>query len=234
MVVDKRITGEPTGVESESITIETPDESLTVENVELTDDGGAIVNPIMEEPDNEFDQNLAELLSDDDLSMISSDLIGDYKEDKGSREEWHDAYSKGLKLLGFNYEDRSQPFQGASGVTHPLLSETVTQFQAQAYKELLPANGPVRTQIIGSSDQQKEEQAQRVQEFMNYQIMHVMEDFDPDLDQMLFYLPLSGSSFKKIYFDSTLDRAVSKFVPSEDVVVPYTATDLASAERKMK
>ena len=231
MVVEKRITGDPTGVESESITIETPDESLTVENVELTDDGGAIVNPIMEEPESEFDQNLAELLSDDDLNMISSDLINDYKEDKSSREEWHDAYSKGLKLLGFNYEDRSQPFQGASGVTHPLLSETVTQFQAQAYKELLPANGPVRTQIIGSSDSQKEEQAQRVQEFMNYQIMHVMEDFDPDLDQMLFYLPLSGSSFKKIYFDSTLDRAVSKFVPSEDVVVPYTATDLASAER---
>ncbi|MAL46877.1 hypothetical protein [Hyphomonas sp.] len=231
MVVEKRITGEPTGVESESITIETPDESLTVENVELTDDGGAIVNPIEDEPENEFDQNLAELLSDDDLNMISSDLIGDYKEDKSSREEWHDAYSKGLKLLGFNYEDRSQPFQGASGVTHPLLSETVTQFQAQAYKELLPANGPVRTQIIGSSDSQKEEQAQRVQEFMNYQIMHVMEDFDPDLDQMLFYLPLSGSSFKKVYYDSTLDRAVSKFVPSEDVVVPYTATDLASAER---
>ena len=231
MVVEKRITGDPTGVESESITIETPDESLTVENVEITDDGGAIVNPVMEEPENEFDQNLAELLSDDDLNMISSDLIGDYKEDKSSREEWHDAYSKGLKLLGFNYEDRSQPFQGASGVTHPLLSETVTQFQAQAYKELLPANGPVRTQIIGSSDSQKEEQAQRVQEFMNYQIMHVMEDFDPDLDQMLFYLPLSGSAFKKIYFDSTLDRAVSKFVPSEDVVVPYTATDLASAER---
>ena len=134
---------------------------MTVENVELTDDGGAIVNPIMEEPENEFDQNLAELLSDDDLNMISSDLINDYKEDKSSREEWHDAYSKGLKLLGFNYEDRSQPFQGASGVTHPLLSETVTQFQAQAYKELLPANGPVRTQIIGSSDSQKEEQAQR-------------------------------------------------------------------------
>ena len=231
MVVEKRITGEPTGVESESITIETPDESLTVENVELTDDGGAIVNPIEDEPENEFDQNLAELLSDDDLNMISSDLIGDYKEDKSSREEWHDAYSKGLKLLGFNYEARSHPFQGASGVPHPLLSETVTQFQAQAYKELLPANGPVRTQIIGSSDSQKEEQAQRVQEFMNYQIMHVMEDFDPDLDQMLFYLPLSGSSFKKVYYDSTLDRAVSKFVPSEDVVVPYTATDLASAER---
>ena len=231
MVVEKRITGEPTELDVESITVETPDESLTVENVEMTDDGGAIVNPIADEIDSEFDQNLAELVADEDLTDISSDLISDYKEDKSSREEWHDAYSKGLKLLGFNYEDRSQPFQGASGVTHPLLSETVTQFQAQAYKELLPANGPVRTQIIGSSNAQKEEQAQRVQEFMNYQIMHVMEDFDPDLDQMLFYLPLSGSSFKKIYFDSTLDRAVSKFIPSEDVVVPYTATDLTSAER---
>ena len=136
-----------------------------------------------------------------------------------------------MKLLGFTYEDRSQPFQGASGVTHPLLAETVTQFQAQAYKELLPANGPVRTQIIGASNPQKEEQAQRVQEFMNYQIMHVMEDFDPDLDQMLFYLPLSGSAFKKIYFDTTLNRAVSKFVPSEDLIVPYSATDLATAER---
>ena len=231
MVVDKRITGEPTEINAESITVETPDDSLTVENVEMTDDGGAIVNPIPEEVDSEFDQNLAELIDEEDLNTISNDLIGDYKEDKSSREEWHDSYSKGLKLLGFNYEERSQPFQGSSGVTHPLLSETVTQFQAQAYKELLPANGPVRTQIIGQASAQKEEQAQRVQEFMNYQIMHVMEDYDPDLDQMLFYLPLSGSAFKKIYFDSTLDRAVSKFIPSEDVVVPYTSTDLASAER---
>ena len=231
MVVDKRITGEPTEINAESITVETPDDSLTVENVEMTDDGGAIVNPIPEEVDSEFDQNLAELIDEEDLNTISNDLIGDYKEDKSSREEWHDSYSKGLKLLGFNYEERSQPFQGSSGVTHPLLSETVTQFQAQAYKELLPANGPVRTQIIGQTSAQKEEQAQRVQEFMNYQIMHVMEDYDPDLDQMLFYLPLSGSAFKKVYFDSTLDRAVSKFIPSEDVVVPYTSTDLASAER---
>ena len=230
MVVDRRITGVPTeGLEVESVTVETPD--LSIEGVEMTDDGGAIINPIEIAPENQFDSNLAELIDEEILNDISSDLIGDYKEDKSSREEWHDAYAKGLKLLGFNYEDRSQPFQGASGVTHPLLSETVTQFQAQAYKELLPANGPVRTQIIGKSTPQKEQQAQRVQEFMNYQLMHVMEDFDPDLDQMLFYLPLSGSAFKKIYFDSTLDRAVSKFIPSDDLVVPYTSTDLATAER---
>jgi hypothetical protein len=230
MVVDRRITGVPSAdVEVESVTIDTPD--LSIEGVEMTEDGGAIINPIEVAPENQFDSNLAELIDEEILNDISSDLIGDYKEDKSSREEWHDAYAKGLKLLGFNYEDRSQPFQGASGVTHPLLSETVTQFQAQAYKELLPANGPVRTQIIGKSTPQKEQQAQRVQEFMNYQLMHVMEDFDPDLDQMLFYLPLSGSAFKKIYFDSTLDRAVSKFIPSDDLVVPYTSTDLATAER---
>ena len=230
-MVERRITGEPSEVVSESITVETPEDELTIENVEMTDDGGAIINPVETPPEDRFDANLAEFIDEEDLQNLSSDLMQEYKDDKSSRDEWYDSYSKGLKLLGFNYEDRSQPFQGASGVTHPLLAETVTQFQAQAYKELLPANGPVRTQIIGEQNAQKEEQAQRVQEFMNYQIMHVMEDFDPDLDQMLFYLPLSGSAFKKIYFDTTLNRAVSKFVPSEDLIVPYSATDLATAER---
>ena len=230
-MVERRITGDPTSeVTTESITVETPGDDL-LQNIEMTEDGGAVINPVEEAPENEFDANLAEFIDDESLQDLSSDLMQEYKDDKSSRDEWYDAYSKGLKLLGFTYEDRSQPFQGASGVTHPLLAETVTQFQAQAYKELLPANGPVRTQIIGASTPQKEEQAQRVQEFMNYQIMHVMEDFDPDLDQMLFYLPLSGSSFKKIYFDTTLNRAVSKFIPSEDLIVPYTATDLATAER---
>ena len=229
-MVERRITGEPTQVIAEEVTVETPDE-LTVENIEMTEDGGALVNPMDEQEEVEFDSNLAEYIDEKDLQDMSSDLVGDYKEDSSSREEWYDAYAKGLKLLGFKYEDRSQPFQGASGVTHPLLSETVTQFQAQAYKELLPANGPVRVQMIGKSDPQKEQQAQRVQEFMNYQVMHVMEDFDPDLDQMLFYLPLSGSSFKKVYYDSTMARAVSKFIPSEELIVPYTATDLGTAER---
>ena len=229
-MVERRITGEPTQVIAEEVTVETPDE-LTVENIEMTEDGGALVNPMDEQEEVEFDSNLAEYIDEKDLQDMSSDLVGDYKEDSSSREEWYDAYAKGLKLLGFKYEDRSQPFQGASGVTHPLLSETVTQFQAQAYKELLPANGPVRVQMIGKSDPQKEQQAQRVQEFMNYQVMHVMEDFDPDLDQMLFYLPLSGSSFKKVYYDSTMGRAVSKLIPREELIVPYTETDLGTAER---
>lgn len=159
MVVDRRITGVPTeNIEVESVTVETPD--LSIEGVEMTEDGGAIINPIEVAPENQFDSNLAELIDEEILNDISSDLISDYKEDKSSREEWHDAYAKGLKLLGFNYEDRSQPFQGASGVTHPLLSETVTQFQAQAYKELLPAGGPVKTQVVGAYDGLVEEQAQ--------------------------------------------------------------------------
>ena len=184
-MVERRITGEPTEVVCESITVETPEDELTIENVEMTDDGGAIINPVETPPEDKFDANLAEFIDEEDLQNLSSDLMQEYKDDKSSRDEWYDSYSKGLKLLGFNYEDRAQPFQGASGVTHPLLSETVTQFQAQAYKELLPANGPVRTQIIGEQNAQKEEQAQRVQEFMNYQIMHVMEDFDPDLEDVI-------------------------------------------------
>ena len=138
---------------------------------------------------------------------------------------------KGLKLLGVNYEERNEPFLGASGVHHPLLSEAVTQFQAQAYKEMLPAGGPVRTQVLGASNKILEDQAQRVQDFMNYQITEVMEEYDPDTDQMLFYLPLTGSTFKKVYFDPGKQRAVSKFVPAEDLIVPYSASDLNTAER---
>ena len=229
MAVERPI-GEPnTEIEVEGVTIETPD--MEIEAVEMQEDGSAIINPEPEMMDVQFDSNLAEYIDDDELGKISSTLIGDYKNDKTSREDWYEAYRKGLDLLGFKYQERSQPFQGASGVTHPLLSESVTQFQAQAYKELLPSGGPVRTQIVGTPDTEKEQQAERVRDFMNYQIMHVMEEFDPELDQMLFYLPLTGSTFKKIYFDGTLGRAVSKFIPADDLIVPYLSTDLLSAER---
>ena len=200
-------------------------------NIEMTEDGGAVVNPEQQQIETGFDGNLAEFMDPDVLTNISSELRQSYEDDKGSRQQWEEAYTKGLDLLGLNYSERSQPFQGASGVTHPLLAESVTQFQAQAYKELLPASGPVRAQVIGLATKEKEDQAQRVAEFMNYQMMHVMEEYDPELDQMLFYLPLSGSTFKKIYYDSNLGRAVSKFVPSEDLVVPYTATNLEECER---
>ena len=181
----------------------------------------------------EYDHNanLAEVLDDDVLGDLSSDIRAKFREDVESREDWEEAIAKGLGLLGINYEDRSEPFLGASGVTHPLLSEAVTQFQAQAYKEMLPSGGPVKTQILGSPTKETEDQAQRVEDFMNYQITEVMEEYDPDTDQMLFYLPLTGSTFKKVYFDETKQRAVSKFVPAEDMVVPYSASDLRTAER---
>ena len=199
--------------------------------VEMQQDGGAIVGDLDQSIQTGFDMNIAEVLDDDTLNEISSDLRQAHEDDKSSRKDWEDSYKKGLDLLGFKYEETSHPFQGASAVTHPMLAEAITQFQAQAYRELLPASGPVSTQIVGKVDRAKEEQAQRVKEFMNYQIMHVMEEYDPDMDSLLFYLPLSGSAFKKIYYDAGLGRAVSKFVPSDDLYVPYHTTDLETAER---
>ena len=189
---------------------------------------------ITDEPLNakdDFFANLAEDMDDTDLGRISSDLMEEYENDKSSRQEWSQTYVQGLDLLGFKYDDRTRPFRGASGVTHPLLAEAVTQFSSTAFKEMMPSDGPVRTRVMGKESVEVFQQAQRVKEFMNYQITQVMEEYTPELDQMLFYLPLSGSTFKKVYYDGTLDRAVSKFVPAEDLIVPYTATDLDSCER---
>ena len=174
--------------------------------------------------------NLAELLPDDVLSPLGHKLYQDYQDYKTSRKDWERAYTTGLDLLGFNYDDRSEPFKGASGATHPVLAEAVTQFQALAYKELLPAEGPVRTQIIGLPTPDKEQQSQRVKNFMNYQLMDQMKEYEPEFDQMLFNLPLAGSTFKKVYYDELMQRAVSKFVPADDLVVPYTATSLDDCE----
>ncbi len=174
--------------------------------------------------------NLAELLPDDVLDPLGSKMYEDYADYKSSRKDWEKTYTQGLELLGFNYDDRTEPFKGASGATHPVLAEAVTQFQALAYKELLPAAGPVRTQIIGMPTPDKEAQSMRVKQFMNYQIMSEMPEYEAEFDQMLFYLPLAGSSFKKIYYDEIMQRAVSKFVPAVDIVVPYTATSLDDCE----
>ena len=206
----------------------------------VTEDGqgGAIIQALaaaMEEMGADelipHDANLSEFLDDGYLGEISSDLRASYEDDLSSRSEWEEGYTKGLDQLGVKYEERSQPFAGASGVTHPLIAESVTQFQAQAYKELLPPGGPVQTQVVGRQDAEREEQASRVKHFMNYQITEVMEEYDPDMDQLLFYLPLSGSTFKKVYFDEARQRAVSKFVPAQDLVVPYSASDLQTAPR---
>ena len=199
-------------------------------NVEMMEDGGAEVdfdpNAGGMEGGEQHDANLAEFMEEDDMGALASELQASFDDMKSSRQEWEDGYTKGLDLLGFKYENRSEPFQGASGATHPVLAEAVTQFQALAYKELLPAGGPVRTQIMGKIDSVKEQQAQRVKEFMNYQIMSVMKEYEPEFDQMLFNLPLAGSTFKKVYFDSVLGRTVSKFVPAEELLVPYNATSL--------
>ena len=204
-------------------------EGLEIEIIE-EDNGDVTVDfdpsASLDDMEGGFSDNLAEYLSDYELSRISSDLSSEFDSNKASRQEWEDTYSNGLELLGFSYSERSQPFRGASGVTHPLLAEAATQFQAQAFNELLPSSGPVRTAIMGEETREKASQAQRVRQFMNYYLTNVMEDYTPDMDQMLFYLPLAGSTFKKVYFDEAMGRIVSKFVPAEQLVVPYETSDL--------
>ena len=222
----------PLGQENMKVAIEAIMESGT-EGFEIQEDGSAILgDSITEEIDTDFDSNLAEVLDPQELRNIANELIAGIEKDKASRDDWEKTYKDGLEYLGMRFdEERSEPFVGASGVIHPLLGEAVTTFQAQAYKEMLPAGGPVKTQVIGAYDSLAEEQAQRVKEFMNYQITHVMEEFDEELDQMLFYLPLAGSAFKKVYYDEGLGRAVSKFVAPEDLIVPYYTTDLETCNR---
>jgi hypothetical protein len=174
--------------------------------------------------------NLADLLPDDVLEPIGNEMTQNYMDYKASRKEWEQAYVSGLDLLGFKYENRTEPFQGASGATHPVMAEAVTQFQAQAYKELLPSDGPVRTQVIGLKNPGTEQQANRVKDFMNYLIMDQMKEYEAEFDSMLFHLPLAGSTFKKVYYDVNMGRAVSKFVPADELIVPYTATSLDDAE----
>src|SRR6056300_258571 len=231
MAIDKKIQPENAELEAqEEIIVDAPGESEEV-NIEMTEDGGALINPPLQAPSTDFYANLAEVVDEDELTRISNKLLGEFEDDKSSRKDWEEGFSKGLDLLGFKYDERSQPFQGASGVTHPLLAESVTQFQAHAYREMLPAKGPVDVSIVGEVTMDKEAQAERVKDFMNYQITNVMQEYDPEMDQLLFHLPLAGSAFKKVYYDGGKAQCVSKFVPSEDLVVNYMATDLETAER---
>ena len=230
----------------EKVHIESPEETLveTQEQVsEINTDGPEMVENEDGSVDVEFEprqvnqpggeehtDNLADLLPDEVLGRLGSKLFQEYEDFKNSRKDWEDAYVTGLDLLGFKYQQRSEPFQGASGATHPVLAEAVTQFQATAYKELLPSDGPVRTQILGLSTRDKEDQSLRVKDYMNYQIMNEMPEYEAEFDQMLFYLPLAGSAFKKVYYDDMVGRAVSKFVQADDLIVPYSATSLEDAE----
>ena len=200
-------------------------------NVEIVEDGSAVVGEVDETPVVNFTSNLAEVLDESYMQSLSNELIEKIEADKSSRDDWEQSYTKGLELLGFKYEERTRPFRGASSVNHPMLAQAVTQFQAMSYVELLPSDGPVRTQVVGANSTQLQQAAERVKDYMNYEITHNMEEYNPEMDQLLFQLPLSGSAFKKIYFEETLNRATSKFIPAEDVIVPYGASDLESCER---
>ena len=215
---------------------EVQEKTVDGEPVEVTENVDGSVDVVydpsigsVEGGQNHYD-NLAEHLPTSVLGRLGSTLYQNYTDYKMSRKDWERAYREGLDLLGFKYDNRTEPFQGASGATHPVLAEAVTQFQALAYKELLPADGPVRTQILGRPTPEKEQQSQRVKDFMNYQIMEKMKDYEPDFDSLLFHLPLAGSAFKKVYYDEATKEPVSKFVPADDLIVPYTATSLEDAE----
>jgi hypothetical protein len=210
--------------------METPDPSAVGEEVTIIEEG-AETTADEQEPEFNFAENIAERLSDNEARRLADDLIADYRNDVSSRTEWEDTITKGLDLLGVKYNPLNRPFKGASGVTHPMLNEACVQFQAQAYKELLPPDGPVRAQIVGSPTPEKEQQASRVKDYMNYLLMEKMEEYTTDVDQMLYYLPLTGSTFKKVYYDEILDRPVSKYIHPRDLVVPYYATDLSECER---
>jgi len=220
------VTPEPTRADQ----IRSAAEILVTEEDILVDD--EIDAPVEMETGVAFDSNLAEFLVDSDLMRLAKDVLGSIESDKESRSEWEKTYVDGLKYLGMKFDEaRSSPFQGSTGVIHPILAEAVTQFQAQAYKEMLPAKGPVKTEIVGARSPEVEAQASRVEEFMNFYILNVMQEFDPELDMMLFYLPLAGSAFKKVYYDSAQNKAMSKFIQPQDLVVPYEATDIFTAER---
>ena len=208
--------------------IEMTDEMEPDIEIILDEDGGAVVEINPEDDDVEFYSNLAEVLDDNELSRISSDLLALFEADRSSRGEWEEMYSSGLELLGLKIEDRTRPFRGAAGTVHPMLTEAIVQFQSQAFKELMPAGGPVRTQTLGKETLDKTQQASRVQDFMNYQITTVMKEYTPEFDQLLFYTGYGGSTFKKVYYDEQLGRMVSRLVLPDDLYIPYNGSSVIS------
>jgi hypothetical protein len=206
------------------IEVEDPQTDEELVSIEIDEEGGATINlgPEEEEPiETKHNQNLAEKLDETTLAEIGAEILTLFDSDKASRSEWEQTYAKGMKNLGYQYEERTKPFRGAAGVHVPLLTEAITQFASQAMKELMPASGPVRTQVVGRSNRNREMQAQRVKDFMNYQITHVMKEYTPDFDQMLWYVGYGGSAFKKVYFDKNKKRCVSPFILPDNFVMPY-------------
>jgi hypothetical protein len=235
MAIEKSLYAAPAGLEElmaqdaagPEIEIEIEDP----ESVEIGIDGQPIARIEPGEDEDEFNANLAEDMDEQELETIAGDLIGDFEDDVSSRRDWMQTYVDGLELLGMKIEDRSEPWEGASGVYHPMLSEALVKFQSETMMSTFPAAGPVKTKIIGRETPAKKESARRVQEDMNYQLTDVMKEYRPEHERMLWGLGLSGNAFKKVYYDPSLERQVSLFVPAEDIVVPYGASDLASAER---
>jgi hypothetical protein len=232
MAIDKALNQAPLGIIEEQLG--QPDIEIEIEDPESVNirmDGLEIEIEPREETEDDFNANLAEFLGDEELAYIASELIGDFDEDIGSRKDWIQTYVDGLELLGLKIEERAEPWEGACGVYHPLLAEALVKFQAETMMSTFPANGPVKTHIIGKETQEKKESAKRVQLDMNYQLTDVMKEYRPEHERMLWGLGLSGNAFKKVYFDPNLERQVSVFIPAEDMVVPYGASDLESAER---
>jgi hypothetical protein len=241
MAVDKALNQAPLGLDATlaagvvpGVNME-PDLEIEIEDPESVTigmDGLEIeLEPGDDDEDNEFNENLAEILDDSELTEMVGDLIGDYDDDVASRRDWMQTYVDGLELLGMKVEDRTEPWPGACGVQHPLLTESVVKFQAETMMETFPAQGPVRTQIIGKETPQKRDAARRVQDDMNYQLTDVMAEYRPEHERMLWGLGLAGNAFKKVYYDPSMGRQVSMYVPADDVVVPYGASNLESAER---
>ncbi len=234
MSIDKALYGAPMGLgeaeDSPALDIEivNPDMvTLDDGSVEITLAPGAKD----EDDETEFDANLAEHLEEGVLAELGGTLVSDFDDDLTSRKEWEKTYTEGLKLLGLQYEERTEPWNGACGVFHPMLTEAVVRFQSETIMETFPAAGPVKTQIIGKQTKEKEDAAQRVQDDMNYQLTEVMVEYRPEHEKMLWNLPIAGSAFKKVYFDPTLDRQVSMFLPAEDVVLPYGTSEMSMAPR---
>jgi hypothetical protein len=235
MAIDKSLSQAPLGLGALPMMEEGPEIEIEIEDpesVEIGIDGMPILRIEEAEPsDKDFDANLAEYMSEDELQSLAGDLIGDFDEDVSSRKDWMQTYVDGIQLLGMKIEERTEPWEGACGVYHPLLSEALVRFQAETIMETFPAAGPVKTTIIGKETQEKKDAADRVRDDMNYQLTDVMQEFRPEHERMLWGLGLSGNAFKKVYYDPSIGRQVSMFVPAEDLVVPYGATDLASSPR---
>ena len=230
--IDKSLAQAPQGIEA--MAMDQPDLSIEIENPDsvILDDGSMeITIEPGKEIDDEFNANLAEDLDEGQLTELSGDLIGEYDADINSRKDWLTTYVDGLELLGLKVEDRTEPWPGACNVYHPLMTEALVKFQAETMMETFPAAGPVKTQIVGKITKEKEEAAERVQEDMNYQLMQEMPEYRPEHERMLWGLGLAGNAFKKVYFDPSMDRQVSMYVPAEDMVVPYGASNLETAER---